>query len=1072
MFYTLGDYRDIVVRGGHKDGSGKEIVVHTSDDKDAMQKIQEKIDTILKQSGDTPAHKPSDEQRKTLWDRIAEHVWNGMICALTHKTETPGHVDEDVKGQLFENGKNTLKSNYQYTSVTIGASGTEAKTNPPKTPSPSGEKTTLVDFISRPPYFRYLEEWGQNFCKERKKRLEEVEKECVKNGQKCSGYGENCEDQLKDDPSNFPDLKCPSCATPCGLYKKWINTKKTQYEKQSNAYEQQKENYVNGRTGAAPNNGGDNGFCVTVTTCDTAAKFLERLASCSKNNNTEEDKIEFDKPHVTFRPATYCDPCSEFNVKCENRSCRGDGTKVKCNGSNRTTTITASDIKNGGDSTEINMLVSDDSKSGSGFEGNGLEACTDAHIFEGFRKDEWKCDKVCGYVVCKPENGNGEIGNGKPNGENPIITITALVTHWVQNFLEDYNKINDKISHCTNTVEGSKCINGCQNKCNCIEQWINKKRTEWTNIKNRFNEQYNGDDTEMKSLVKNFFEELIPKIAATIDKGNHNGLVKLVKSVKCNCGNNSQNGKEGEENDLVKCLLNKLEEKAKKCKEDHSSVEPCPQTTSENPDDEDEQLEEETEVNMPTICKDVIKETAEEQTDDKCGGTEEKKDEKKEESEAPGDPAGSSTDQESEKKPNPEQVPESQENQGPPAQPQRPRPQPPSPVHPTLSDEPSKPISDILSSTIPFGIAIALTSIVFLFLKKKTKLPVDLFSVINIPKSDYDIPTKLSPNRYIPYTSGKYRGKRYIYLEGDSGTDSGYTDHYSDITSSSESEYEELDINDIYVPHAPKYKTLIEVVLEPSGNNTTASGNNTPSDTQNDIQNDGIPSDIPNSDTPPPITDDEWNKLKHDFISNMLQNQPNTEPNILRDNVDNNTHPTPSRHTLDQKPFITSIHDRDLYSGEEYNYNVNMVNSMDDIPINRDNNVYSGIDLINDTLSGNAHIDIYDEVLKRKENELFGTNHVKQTSIHSVAKLTNSAPIHNQLELFHKWLDRHRDMCEQWENHHERLAKLKEEWENETHSGNKHSDIPSGKLSDTPSDNNIHSDIHPSDIPSVTYHTC
>ncbi|ETW27233.1 hypothetical protein PFFCH_05338 [Plasmodium falciparum FCH/4] len=152
-----------------------------------------------------------------------------------------------------------------------------------------------------------------------------------------------------------------------------------------------------------------------------------------------------------------------------------------------------------------------------------------------------------------------------------------------------------------------------------------------------------------------------------------------------------------------------------------------------------------------------------------------------------------------------------------------------------------------------------------------------------------------------------------------------------------------------------------------------------------------------------------------------------------------------------------------------------MVNT-NNIPINSHNNVYSGIDLINDSLnSGNQPIDIYDEILKRKENELFGTNHVKQTSIHSVAKPTNNDPIHNQLELFHKWLDRQRNMCEKWENHHERLAKLKEEWENETHSGNTHpsgntpptsdipsgkqSDIPSGKQSDIPSDNNIHSDI-------------
>ncbi|ETW57353.1 acidic terminal segment protein, partial [Plasmodium falciparum Palo Alto/Uganda] len=311
---------------------------------------------------------------------------------------------------------------------------------------------------------------------------------------------------------------------------------------------------------------------------------------------------------------------------------------------------------------------------------------------------------------------------------------------------------------------------------------------------------------------------------------------------------------------------------------------------------------------------------------------------------------------------------------------------------------------------------------------KKPKSPVDLLRVLDVHKGDYGTPTPKSKNRYIPYASDRYKGKTYIYMEGDSSGDEKYA-FMSDTTdvTSSESEYEEFDINDIYAPRAPKYKTLIEVVLEPSGNNTTASGKNTPSDTQNDIQNDGIPSSK--------ITDNEWNTLKDDFISNMLQNEPNTEPNILHDNLDNNTHPTPSHNKLDEKPFITSIHDRDLYTGEEYSYNVNMVNSMDDIPINRDNNVYSGIDLINDSLNSN-NVDIYDELLKRKENELFGTNHVKQTSIHSVAKPISDDPIHNQLNLFHTWLDRHRDMCEKLKNDNERLAKLKEEWENETHSGN------------------------------------
>ncbi|KNG74946.1 erythrocyte membrane protein 1 [Plasmodium falciparum IGH-CR14] len=294
---------------------------------------------------------------------------------------------------------------------------------------------------------------------------------------------------------------------------------------------------------------------------------------------------------------------------------------------------------------------------------------------------------------------------------------------------------------------------------------------------------------------------------------------------------------------------------------------------------------------------------------------------------------------------------------------------------------------------------------------------------------DYGMPTLESKNRYIPYRSGTYKGKTYIYMEGDS--DSGH--YYEDTTdvTSSESEYEELDINDIYVPGSPKYKTLIEVVLEPSKSN-----GNTPSKGDGNTLGDDM---VPTTNT---FTDEEWNELKQDFISQYL---PNTEPNnnYRSGNSPTNTNNTTTSHdNMGEKPFIMSIHDRNLYTGEEISYNINMsTNTNNDIPKYVSNNVYSGIDLINDTLSGNKHIDIYDEVLKRKENELFGTNHVKQTSIHSVAKNTYSDDaITNKINLFHKWLDRHRDMCEKWENHHERLAKLKEKWENDNDGGNVPSD--------------------------------
>ncbi|ETW32263.1 hypothetical protein PFFCH_00313 [Plasmodium falciparum FCH/4] len=70
------------------------------------------------------------------------------------------------------------------------------------------------------------------------------------------------------------------------------------------------------------------------------------------------------------------------------------------------------------------------------------------------------------------------------------------------------------------------------------------------------------------------------------------------------------------------------------------------------------------------------------------------------------------------------------------------------------------------------------------------------------------------------------------------------------------------------------------------------------------------------------------------------------------------------------------------------------------------NNIYTGIDLINDSLSTNHNVYIYDEVF---------------------SKQSHSDPIMNQLNLFHKWIDRHRDMCEKWNHNEDMLNKLNEE---------------------------------------------
>ncbi|KNG75133.1 hypothetical protein PFMG_01341 [Plasmodium falciparum IGH-CR14] len=1038
MFYTLGDYRDILFG----DTTMINTVSRASGDKDTMKKIQEKIQQILSQNGEKPSKPSVTTPQQTLWDEIAEHIWNGMIYALTYKTDTQSgqtpEQNDTVKTKLWDKTTKKPKDEYQYQTAKLKEEA-------------SGEKTPLSKFVVRPPYFRYLEEWGQNFCKERKKRLAQIKHECMDDDkQKYSGDGEECTQMLRDDPTTLPDLGS-SCPKSCRSYKKWIQRKKTQYEKQKEIYNEQKTKCQTQSKDATSNNN-DKGFCETLTKYNDAAAFLQTLGPCKNENG--KDEIKFDKDSKTFKHTDYCGPCSQFRIKCENGKCKSGDTKVTCPGGKITTGNFESWVQQLQD---VTMSVSDSNTNGNKFDGD-LSDCHGAGIFKGIRKEQWKCRNVCGYVVCKSENVNGK------QNENQIILINALLQRWVEYFLEDYSKIIAKISRCKENDEKNICIKAC------VEKWINIKKKEWETLKDRFIQQYKYERDEYFN-VRSFLETFLVRIGAANVKTDQNKIIKLSNfDTPCGCSADASAQKRDGNDDAIDCMINKLTEKIKtgSCLTQPSGKETnCGENTTPQPDDEDLLLEEENTVEAPKICENVLKTPQPEETDGTCDPApppNEPEEEKKEDSV---EPKSSEEDQSPEEKVPPSPAAPA----APAAPPAAPAPQPATP--PKVEENPFDPT--ILQTTIPFGIALALGSIAFLFLKKKTKASVgNLFQILQIPKGDYDIPTKLSPNRYIPYTSGKYRGKRYIYLEGDSGTDSGYTDHYSDITSSSESEYEELDINDIYVPHAPKYKTLIEVVLEPSKRDTQndiPSGDTIPtSDTPPPTSGNTIPtSDIPNtpSDTPSPITDEEWNTLKDEFISQYLQSEQNTEPNMLGYNVDNNTNPKTLHVSMEEKPFITSIHDRNLYSGEEYSYNVNMVNN-DNIPINRDNNhVYSGIDLINDSLnSGNQPIDIYDEVLKRKENELFGTNHVKQTSIHSVAKPISDDPIHNQLELFHKWLDRHRDMCEKWENHHERLAKLKEEWENETHSGDINSGIPSGKLSDTPSDNNIHSDIHPSDIPS------
>ncbi|KOB84958.1 hypothetical protein PFDG_00353 [Plasmodium falciparum Dd2] len=710
MFYTLGDYRDLCV--------GNTNIVEAAlspSENEKMEAIQKKIQEHINNGSSSAPRVPQTQHsvenpRVKWWNTHGPDIWNAMVCALTYKEDTSGakgtdgkiEQDPKVKEAFFgtpngnpgplvkpttQNG--TFESKYQYNTVKLEEENSGPKTNEDTQPP------TLKQFTSRPTYFRYLEEWGENFCKERKKRLEKIKVDCMEEDgtkQKYSGDGEECTQQVPKKDGTVPDLEGPSCAISCRSYKKWIQKKKIEFEEQSNAYKQQKQDAES-----------NNAFSAILTKFNEAKDFLQKLGSCSKTNNNDngDGKIEFHKPDETFRPAENCKPCSSFKINCKNGKCTG-GTQNECNGK---TDITANDIQTMEQPTEdIGILVSDNS----GNEFNGLEACRGADIFKGIRNEQWKCGEYCGVDICEQTNVNGKKVGGSQNQKH-IIQIRALFKRWLENFLKDYNKINDKISQCMKNREGSTCINQCENICECVGIWINKKNEEWKNIKKRFFKQYDVAVSQEVYTVRSFLQQ----------NPFHNEVHKAIKP--CTdldkfeeskyCAVDASSGKkDGEKSDVVECLLHRLKKEIESCSSPTSGEsqptgeqKKCVDSTPVEDDEEDLLLEEEEKNTdeakkmMPKICEGVIKPEPVE-TEETCT------------------PAAADGEQKPEEEaPTPEQNEvEKVKDKAPKSKPVTPAPQPTNP--PTVFDNPQVQTA-LMTSTLAWSVGIAFTALSYWLLK-------------------------------------------------------------------------------------------------------------------------------------------------------------------------------------------------------------------------------------------------------------------------------------------------------------------------------------------------------------------
>ncbi|EWC79317.1 hypothetical protein C923_00006 [Plasmodium falciparum UGT5.1] len=612
MFYTLGDYKDILegkndilIQKTSSGGAKDEIVEREKTIKDAIQKFFEQNSN--KASGPPPVTENS-EKLKSWWNDNAQHIWHGMIYALTYDTDsgtkdTPPQQNKEVKDALFKDGKKPT-DNYTYENVKLVDNDS---TTGPKTSNE--QPPTLKDFVLRPPYFRYLEEWGETFCRQRTRMLDKIIFECRNSEQEgkrhCSGDGYDCEKIKPDNYENISDLNCRGCGEQCMKYKKWIDIKFEEFHNQKNKYGEEHKKLPNN------SNGGDN-CCKEIHNRSTAAQFLAALKHCknSKNNSeekgTEEDeknKIDFDDLHKTFSRSTYCKACPVYGVTCPTNGKRK--CEPKDEPANKDNTVD-------GEETPITILIDDGSINNAtngatdGIDEELQEKCKDYGLYKNLREQKWKCQKKTGEVhQCIINN------NVKSEYYDDKMEFNIFLQRWIKDFLEYYYRSKRKVNLCAKN--GNSCIQGCEGKCKCVGKWVEKKKDEWKEVKTYFSKENNDPAYNIEYIVKSCFQQ-DPFFSAFInaikvDK-DIEGFEKLGECDEIEC----YSGNIGEiKHDFIKQLLENLENKINKCntqldEETKTNCEILP--LDDQPDDEYEELTEDTTSTtisvVPKICENVI----------------------------------------------------------------------------------------------------------------------------------------------------------------------------------------------------------------------------------------------------------------------------------------------------------------------------------------------------------------------------------------------------------------------------------------------------------------------------------
>lgn len=280
---------------------------------------------------------------------------------------------------------------------------------------------------------------------------------------------------------------------------------------------------------------------------------------CQANSDPTKN-TNFKNSHQTFGPSEYCKACPVYGVNCNNRMRKCESIDAKTYNSKK---VISAKNKNDTSTTKIDVLMS-------GLKSVDIntklkEICNNTGLFENASVQKWECRYLNKRDQCKLTNFADNIDDDQD------IVFNEFFQRWLRYFVNDYNKLKDKISPCINNKheKSNKCIKGCKKYCACVEQWLKIKENEWKNVKDHYHKCSKSDDDTILYRIKSYlklepFDTNYKKAQEVVEEEN-----KRDELWGCTGRDECYTDETQGDKDFIINLINKLQKKIESCETQH-----------------------------------------------------------------------------------------------------------------------------------------------------------------------------------------------------------------------------------------------------------------------------------------------------------------------------------------------------------------------------------------------------------------------------------------------------------------------------------------------------------------------